>query len=138
MSNSTVASLSLLAVLATFAPQAAAQVFKCKQSSGLVVYSDKPCEFAPQTTDVRLVTRQEDSSRFEKAATPDQKGLPATSPPTADATAATAKPASAHTMLRALGPDQALDSQGKVYKRTAGGYIDGQGTFIPGVARGHR
>src|SRR5512134_2165399 len=123
MSISTVASLLLLAVLATFAPQAAAQVFKCKQSSGLVVYSDKPCEFAPQTTDVRLVTRQEDSPRFEKAATPDQKGLPATSPPTADATA---KPASAHTMLRALGPDQALDSQGKVYKRTAGGYIDGQ------------
>jgi hypothetical protein len=138
MSTSTVASLFLLAVLAACAPQAAAQVFKCKQSSGLVVYSDKPCEFAPQTTDVRLVTRQEDPSRFEKAAAPDQKGLPAASPPTADATAATAKPASAKTLLRALGPDQALDSQGKVYKRTAGGYIDGQGTFIPGVARGHR
>jgi Domain of unknown function (DUF4124) len=138
MSISTVASLILLAALATFAPQAAAQVFKCKQSSGLVVYSDKPCEFAPQTTDVRLVTRQDDASHFDKAPAPDQKSLPAISPPTADATAATAKPASARTLLRALGPDQALDSQGKVYKRTAGGYIDGQGTFIPGVARGHR
>jgi hypothetical protein len=143
MRTSTVASLFLLAALAAFAPQAAAQVFKCKQSSGLVVYSDKPCEFSPQTTDVRLITKSDDSSQFGKsAATEPAKPAPASA--TAYASAATAKPgtvagdAKANTLLRALGPDQALDREGKVYKRTAGGYIDGHGTFIPGVARGHR
>ena len=138
MRTSTVFSLFLLTALAAFAPQAAAQVFKCKQSSGLVVYSDKPCEYSPQTTDVRLITRSDDPSQFEKSGATEQKGSVPASSPTADASAATAKPVTANTLLRALGPDQALDSQGKVYKRTAGGYIDGQGTFVPGVARGHR
>jgi hypothetical protein len=144
MRISTVLSLFLLVALAALAPQASAQVFKCKQSSGLVVYSDKPCEFAPQTTDVRLITKQEDTAQFGKAAEGDQKGTAAASSTTADASAATGNPgsvaggATAKTLLRALGPDQALDSQGKVYKRTAGGYIDGHGNFIPGVARGHR
>ena len=85
-----------------------------------------------------MTTRPDDSSQFGKSAVTDQKPSVPASSPTADASAATAKPVTANTLLRALGPDQALDSQGKVYKRTAGGYIDGQGTFVPGVARGHR
>jgi hypothetical protein len=143
MHKPTVPSLFLLVALVAFGPQAAAQVFKCAQSSGLVVYSDKPCEFNPQRTDVRLITKSDDSSQFKKADA-DQKGpVPAPST-TADASAATANSgasaggATAKTLLRALGPDQALDNRGKVYKRTAGGYIDGHGNFIPGVARGHR
>lgn len=138
MRASTVSSVLLLAALAAFAPQVDAQVFKCTQSSGLVVYSDKPCEFSPQTTDVRLITRPDDSTQSKKAAATELKAPASPAGPTADASAATAKPVNAHTFLRAMGPDQALDSQGKVYKRTAGGYINDQGTFIPGVARGHR
>jgi hypothetical protein len=128
--------LTLLAVLglAALVSPAAAQVFKCKQSSGLVVYSDKPCEFSMQTTDVRLVRSAEDSSQFARPSSE-----PATT--TADASAPPAKPAApvgnASTLLRAMGPDQALDKQGKVYKAT-GGYLHASGTYIPGIARGHR
>jgi hypothetical protein len=127
--------LFALLTLALFAAPASAQVFKCKQSSGLIVYSDKPCEFAPQTTDVRLVRSREESSAAVVPAS-EQKAAA-----TADASAAT-KPAApagnASTLLRAMGPDQALDRDGKVYKRTAGGYLHESGIFIAGVARGHR
>jgi hypothetical protein len=127
--------LFALLTLTLFAPPASAQVFKCKQSSGLIVYSDKPCEYAPQNTDVRLAKSREESSQVDLPAS-EQKAAA-----TADASAAT-KPAApvgnASTLLRAIGPDQALDRDGKVYKRTAGGYMHASGTFIPGVARGHR
>lgn len=133
--------LTLLAVLglAALVSPAAAQVFKCKQSSGLVVYSDKPCEFSMQTTDVRLVRSAEDSSQSGRPSS-EQKSPPAST--TAEASASPAKPAApagnASTLLRAMGPDQALDNQGKIFKRTAGGYLNEDGTFIPGIARGHR
>jgi hypothetical protein len=130
--------LLLLFGLASLATSASAQVFKCKQSSGLVVYSDKPCEFAPHTTDVRLITAVDDPASFVKPA-PDPK-----KPPTTEAQKDEVKPgtiatgANAAGSLRAMGPDQALDSQGRVYKRVSGGYLDSRGTFVPGVARGHR
>jgi hypothetical protein len=127
--------LFALLTLTLFAAPASAQVFKCKQSSGLIVYSDKPCEYAPQTTDVRLVRSREESGQVDIPAS-EQKAAT-----TADASAAT-KPAApagnASTLLRAMGPDQALDRDGKVYKRTAGGYMHASGIFVPGVARGHR
>jgi len=131
----------LLAVLALalFVAPASAQVFKCTQSSGLVVYSDKPCEFSMQTTDVRLVRSTQEAGQSARQES-EHKTPPATT--TADASASSAKPAApvgnASSLLRAIGPDQALDKQGKIYKRTAGGYLNDDGTFIPGVARGHR
>jgi hypothetical protein len=120
--------------LAFFAAPASAQVFKCKESSGLIVYSDKPCEYAPHNTDVRLATSSPEALRPRA----EQKASPTA---TADPPAAT-KPAAAvgtaSNLLRAIGPDQALDRDGKVYKRTAGGYLHASGIFVPGVARGHR
>lgn len=87
-----------------------AQVFKCQQSSGLMVYSDKPCDSERKTSvaEARSMDRAED------------------------------EPKSAAELLRALGPDKAIDRNGRVYYRTVDGYVDKTGVLMKGVAQGHR
>jgi len=85
-----------------------AQVFKCQQDSGLVTYSDKPCHIKTTLNDVKSIDKVEDE-------------MP-----------------SAASLLRALGPDKAIDKSGRVYTRVPGGYVDKYGLRIPGVAQGHR
>jgi hypothetical protein len=87
---------------------ASAQVYKCQQDSGLMTYSDKPCHIKTTLSDVKSIDKVEDE-------------LP-----------------TAATLLRALGPDKAIDKSGKVYTRVTGGYVDKHGLRISGVAQGHR
>lgn len=100
---------ALALAAAAFAPAGVqAQVFKCQQDSGLVTYSDKPCHIKTTLNEVKSIDKVEDE-------------MP-----------------SAATLLRALGPDRAIDKSGKVYTRVPGGYVDKYGLRISGIASGHR
>ena len=109
MNTSATIALLLAAIAASLAPSgASAQVFKCQQDSGLVTYSDRPCDIKTTLNDVKSIDKVEDE-------------LP-----------------TAATLLRALGPDKAIDKSGKIYTRVNGGYVDKYGIRISGVAKGHR
>ena len=115
MNTSTAFMLIFSAAAVSLAPSlASAQVFKCTEGSGLIVYSDKPCQsgrkstFAEAKPEVRAMAQADDESK------------------------------SATELLRALGPDKAIDRNGRVYYRVTGGYADKTGVLIPGVAQGHR
>ena len=134
-----------LALLASLPTLSAAQVFKCTQSSGLVTYSDKPCHIVSRnpvlerSTDQveKVAPKEPDTGRLVTARAEPDANKSATSPAPA-APAAPPAPTAESLQLRALGPSQALDRQGKVYNRVANGYIDANGTFYAGIATGHR
>jgi hypothetical protein len=153
----------LLVFAACFAPTASAQVFKCQQPGGLVTYSDKPCNVAnrgpvlDRTTDapdrgsresfskdavLRTLPPKESTSK-EAAAKPADGERVVTARADADVPAGRSAappdtPNADSLQLRALGPNQALDRQGRVYNRVPNGYLDANGTFYAGLASGHR
>jgi len=115
MNTRTAIAIALAAAATSLAPSiAGAQVFKCTEGSGLVVYSDKPCQSARKSN------------------------LPDSKPEVKAMAQADDEPKSATELLRAVGPDKAIDRNGRVYYRVAGGYADRTGVLIPGVAQGHR